>query len=96
LAVGVVAGATAWLVIRAGSSGPAVAVDDRPQTHVATPQAAELPADEDVDTLPATVPIALALGLTELGDRWGKSDAGDAGDREHKRKTGRGEADFSP
>jgi len=49
-----------------------------------------------VDTLPATVPIALALGLTELGDRWGKSDAGDAGDREHKRKTGRGEADFSP
>jgi len=49
-----------------------------------------------VDTLPATVPVALALGLTELSDRRAKSDAGDSRDHEDKRKTGSREADFSP
>jgi hypothetical protein len=41
-----------------------------------------------LDTLPATVPVALALGLTELRDRRGGSDAGHPGDRERKRETG--------
>ncbi len=49
-----------------------------------------------VDTLPATVPVALALSLTELSDGRRESDPGDARDREHKREAGSREADFSP
>jgi hypothetical protein len=48
-----------------------------------------------VDTLPATVPVALALALVELRGRR-RSDPGDAGDREDQREAGRGQTDFSP
>jgi hypothetical protein len=46
-----------------------------------------------VDTLPATVPVALALALTEMR---GRSDPGDARDREDKREARGREPDFSP
>jgi hypothetical protein len=51
-----------------------------------------------VDTLPATVPVALALALVELGDRrlQARSDAGDAGDREDQREARGGQPDFPP
>jgi hypothetical protein len=51
-----------------------------------------------VDTLPATVPVALALALVELGERRRapRSDAGDAGDREDQGEARGGEADFGP
>jgi hypothetical protein len=51
-----------------------------------------------VDTLPATVPVALALALVDPGGRDTRlrSDAGDAGDDEDQREAGRGQADFSP
>lgn len=49
-----------------------------------------------VDTLPATVPVALALGLTELDARRRRSDSGDPGDREDKREARGREADFAP
>jgi hypothetical protein len=51
-----------------------------------------------VDTLPATVPVALALALVELGDRRlrARSDAGDAGDREDQREARGGQPDFPP
>lgn len=48
-----------------------------------------------LDTLPATVPVAVALALVELGDRRG-SDAGEAGDREDQGEARRGQPDFSP
>jgi hypothetical protein len=48
-----------------------------------------------VDTLPATVPVALALAVLEWRDRR-VSDAGCAGDREDRREAGRGQADFPP
>jgi hypothetical protein len=50
-----------------------------------------------VDTLPATVPVAVALALTELIDRRrGSSDPGDAGDREDQNEARGRQADFSP
>jgi hypothetical protein len=50
------------------------------------------------DTLPATVPVALALALVDLGERPADrgSDAGDAGDREDQGEARGGEADFAP
>ena len=51
-----------------------------------------------LDTLPATVPVALALALVDRADRprRGGSDAGDAGDREDQREARRGQPDFLP
>jgi hypothetical protein len=52
-----------------------------------------------VDTLPATVPVALALALVDFGDRSSparRSDSGNAGDREDQGEARGGEADFSP
>ncbi|HET7053595.1 MAG TPA: hypothetical protein VFI09_06745 [Solirubrobacterales bacterium] len=46
-----------------------------------------------VDTLPATVPVALALALIELRDRL---RAGDPGDREDQGEARRREGDFAP
>ncbi len=48
-----------------------------------------------LDTLPATVPVALALALVERRDRR-RSDPGSAGDREDQREARRGQADFLP
>ncbi len=49
-----------------------------------------------VDTLPATVPVALALVVIDLIERRRRSDAGDAGDGEDQGEAGGGEADFAP
>jgi hypothetical protein len=48
-----------------------------------------------LDTLPATVPVALALALVELGDRPG-SNPGDAGDGEDQGEARGGQPDFPP
>jgi hypothetical protein len=48
-----------------------------------------------VDTLPATLPVALALALVELNGRR-RSDPGDPGDDEDQREARRGQADFCP
>lgn len=48
-----------------------------------------------VDTLPATVPVALALALVDLADS-PRSDAGEAGDREDQGEARGGQPDFSP
>jgi len=49
-----------------------------------------------VDTLPATVPVALALAVVQMGGLSRDSDSGDVRDRKYKGETGSGEADFPP
>jgi len=49
-----------------------------------------------VETLPATVPVAVALALLELIERRVRSDTRRAGDQEDKREAGGGQADFAP
>jgi len=49
-----------------------------------------------VDTLPATVPVAVALALLELLRRRARSDARGAGDYEDQGEARRGEGNFAP